>query len=261
MRVSDILHRSGRYLALAAMVSGFCLSLIVGTANTASAQYDERQQIAVRLATLLRSARAVVSDGQSLINDPMKGDKGFTGEVVLEAAKHSFEVATQIDLDSIDPTTLEGELLQAEMEAIVEIVDEAQERINRRGVGFKGFLPAIFAASVAERFGQKKGAKADIKLTAPSDYVRNRNNRPDSWEHQIIEERFRGPDHPLGQPVHALAVKDGKQAYRLILPEYYKLSCLACHGEPKGRRDITGGKKEGGTIGSLGGAISVVIYR
>ena len=58
----------------------------------------------------------------------------------------------------------------------------------------------------------------------------------------------------------ATVKKNGKQAYRLILPEYYKQSCLACHGQPKGAIDITGGKKEGGRLGELGGAISVVIF-
>ena len=57
-----------------------------------------------------------------------------------------------------------------------------------------------------------------------------------------------------------MAMKKGKQAFRLILPEYYKESCLGCHGGPKGERDITGGKKEGGVLGELGGAISVAIY-
>ena len=52
----------------------------------------------------------------------------------------------------------------------------------------------------------------------------------------------------------------GKPAFRLILPEYYKKACLNCHGEPKGEKDITGGKKEGGKLGELGGAISFVIY-
>ncbi len=46
----------------------------------------------------------------------------------------------------------------------------------------------------------------------------------------------------------------------MMVPEYYKQSCLACHGEPKGKRDITGGRKEGGKLGELGGAISVVIF-
>ena len=30
---------------------------------------------------------------------------------------------------------------------------------------------------------------------------------------------------------------------------------------PKGERDITGGKKEGGQLGELGGAISVLIFQ
>ena len=51
-----------------------------------------------------------------------------------------------------------------------------------------------------------------------------------------------------------------RDAFRLLIPEYYGKSCLGCHGEPKGERDITGGKKEGGRLGELGGAISVSIY-
>jgi hypothetical protein len=53
---------------------------------------------------------------------------------------------------------------------------------------------------------------------------------------------------------------NGKPAYRLLIPEYYEASCLSCHGEPKGERDISGGRKEGGKLGDLGGAISAAIY-
>ncbi|MZH15354.1 MAG: DUF3365 domain-containing protein [Nitrospinae bacterium] len=52
----------------------------------------------------------------------------------------------------------------------------------------------------------------------------------------------------------------GKDAFRLILPEYYKQACLNFHGEPKGSKDITGGKKEGSKLGELSGAISFAIY-
>lgn len=219
------------------------------------------EEIALNMATLLRSARAVISKNQKLINDPSKGDKGLSSEVVLAKAKANYTEATGSDIDSIaDPSTLQGELLQAEMEAIVEVMDEAQAQINEKGVGFKGFLPAIFARLVTERFRDKKGEIADIRLTAPKNYVRNRANRPDKWEHEVIENQFKSDSHPKGQQVTAMAEKNGKQAFRLILPEYYKESCLACHGEPKDERDITGGKKEGGRLGELGGAISVVIY-
>ena len=122
-------------------------------------------------------------------------------------------------------------------------------------------MPAIFAKAVADKFREKKGAIADIKLTAPKNYIRNRANRPDGWEHNIIESKFKSGDHVKGQHVTEMAPKDGKQAFRLILPEYYKTSCLNCHGTPKGELDITGGKKEGGVLGELGGAISVTLFK
>lgn len=247
--------------ASVATLTALCLSLLVGASGVASAQNDSKQAIAMSLATLLRVARSVVSDAQPLINDHTKGDKGFTGKIVVAAAKHSYRLETGVDLDSIDPSSLHGQLIAAEMAAIIDVIDEVQDRINQRGVGFKGFLPAIFAARVAERFSAKKGTIAEIKLTAPRDYIRNRDNLPDKWEHSVIEDQFKSTDHPLGQPVSAAnALKNGRPAFRLILPEYYKLSCLSCHGEPKGKHDITGGKKEGGVLGELGGSISVVIY-
>jgi hypothetical protein len=47
----------------------------------------------------------------------------------------------------------------------------------------------------------------------------------------------------------------------MLFPEYYAESCLSCHGEPKGEIDVTGYPKEGGKMGDLGGAISIVLFR
>ena len=139
--------------------------------------------------------------------------------------------------------------------------DHAQESINRKDVGLKGFLPAIFARLVTEKFGANTGGKATLKLTAPKKLVRNRANRPDKWEHNVIEKQFKSAGYPKGKHVTEDTTFKGKDAFRLILPEYYGKSCLGCHGKPKGERDITGGKKEGGVLGQLGGAISVVILK
>lgn len=259
MSYPDLLHRIARpsmaYLALA----GLCISVLFAAGQSAWAE-TSKEEVALQMASLLRSARGVVSDYQLLLNEPNKGDKGFTGQFVLEEAKFNFRMDTGIDLNQIDPASLEGELLQAEMEAITEVVEDWQNRINRKGVGYKGFLPAVFAVQVTQRFKEKKGDKAEIKLTAPKDYVRNSYNLPDQWEYQIIEEQFRSPGYPYGRYVASMAQKDGQEAFRLILPEYYMVSCLACHGKPKGEIDKTGGRKEGGDLNSLGGAISVVIY-
>ena len=236
------------------------VALLIGTSNVAWTQEND-EEIAVSLATLLRSARAVISDKQKHINNPEVGDKGLSADVVVGIAKKNYKKATGADIDSIDPASLHGQLVAAELKAVSDVMDEAQSTINQKGVGLKGFLPAIFARLVTQNFRSSVGDKATIKLTAPKDYVRNRANRPDKWEQNVIETMFRSPDHPNGQPFAETTNVKGKQAFRLILPEYYKESCLACHGQPKGERDITGGKKEGGKLGELGGAISVVVFQ
>lgn len=146
------------------------------------------------------------------------------------------------------------------LEVISAVMGDAQTLINEKGKGFKGFLPAVFARQVAEGFSQKMKNKFFIKLTAPKSYVRNRRNRPDKWEHDVIENKFKGTGWEKGKQFAEAGEHKGKSGFRLILPEYYGASCLKCHGDPKGELDITGGKKEGGVLGELGGAISVVIY-
>ncbi len=257
----EFLRLSRRYITVVAMLVAFFSATLVAPNMAYSASDAEGEEIALSLATLLRSARAVISKNQKHINDPSVGDKGLSAEVVVAAAKANYMKATGVDLDSVDMSGLQGELLQAELKAIAEVMNDAQASINQEGVGLKGFLPAVFARLVTERFRALKGEIALIRLTAPADLVRNRANRPDAWEKGIIEEQFKDPSYPTGQQVVAEADYKGRPALRLILPEYYKESCLACHGEPAGEPDITGGKKEGGVLGQLGGAISVLIFQ
>ena len=256
MRITTLLPRIKVGVLLATLVG----ALVIGLGPVSSAT-DDNEKITLSMATMLRSARAVISDKQKHINDASIGDKGLSAAVVVAAAKANYKKATGVDPDSIDPASLEGELLNATIEAIAAVMDEAQPLINKKGVSLKGFLPAIFARRVTEEFRARKGSVADIRLTAPKAYVRNRANRPDTWESDVIENIFKSESHPKGQHVAEMGERKGKAAYRLILPEYYKQSCLACHGGPKGERDITGGKKEGGQLGELGGAISVLIFQ
>ena len=73
------------------------------------------------------------------------------------------------------------------MDAIVEVVDANQAAINAKGVGFKAFIPAVFARLVNEAFEHRAAGEASIKVTAPVDLVRNRKALPDAWERQVIE--------------------------------------------------------------------------
>ncbi len=217
---------------------------------------DEKEVLSKELSTLYRSARKVISVNQKHINDASIGDKGLSGKAVVDKAKENYKASTGADLNLATNTQAK----EAMLSAVNDVMDEAQELINESGVGFKGFLPAIFARQVATKFTSKMDGKIKIKLTAPKKYVRNRANRPDKWEHKTIESKFKSSSYEKGLPFFENTTVKGKPAYRYILPEYYSKSCLGCHGTPKGEVDITGGKKEGGVLGELGGAISLSIF-
>ena len=243
---------------LVAVLSG--LLAFGATVQAAQPSGPDDTEIALNLARLLRSARSVISANQALINDPNIGDKGLTGEVVLAAAIVKYKAAGHSDPRSLDPQSREGRLLDAEMQAIKEVTDEKQSFINRTGVGFKAFIPAVFGRLVTERLREKVGNEAEIKITAPPALVRNRKARPDDWEKTVIETKFMSPAWPRGQLYSEEHPNKGRAAFRVMVPEYYAASCLSCHGEKKGEIDITGYPKEGAHVGDLGGVISITLF-
>jgi hypothetical protein len=234
---------------------------LIGPAAPIRADEPEEVAIALSLAKMLQAGREVISSNQALINDPTRGDKGLSGDVVLAAAVENYKKATGRDPLSIPAASREGLLLQAEMAAIKEVVDENQSYINEKGTGFKGFIPAIFARLVTERLEEKIGTELLIKVTAPPRLVRNRKSRPDEWEQSVIEEKFLDPEWTRGEVFYQAQPNAGRDAFRVMVPEYYAASCLSCHGQKKGEVDITGYPKEGANEGDLGGVISITLFR
>jgi len=249
-------------MSLRSLVSaGVAAAVLVLAVPSARAAEPSDLEIALGLSQLLQSARAVVSAEQDLINDPTRGDKGLTGDVVLARGLENFKQTTGIDVRTIDPGSRYGKLIDAEMNAIRNTMADVQSSINKQGLGFKGFVPAVFGRMVTEHFQQLAGRDAAIKVTAPPEIVRNRKALPDEFEIEAIRTKLLAADWQTGK-VYALDAKKGnRDAYRVLVPEYYTQGCLSCHGGPKGELDITGYPKEGGKLGDLGGVISVTLYR
>jgi len=245
--------------ATAVLVAVLALVVLLPLGPAPAATQDE--QIALSLASMLRAARTVISANQALINDPNVGDKGLTGEAVVAKAIENYKAATGTDPRELDPKSRHGRLIAAQLEAVEEVMAENQALINAEGRGFKGFVPAVFARLVNERFAEKVGEEARIKVTAPPSLVRNRKARPDDWEAQQIKEQLQAADWPEGQIVSAQTELNGGDAFRVLVPEYYTEGCLSCHGEPAGELDVTGYPKEGGQLGDLGGAISITLFQ
>jgi hypothetical protein len=248
------LHKIRTILYILAATVLLPTSLLVAT------PIDEDAAIAQNLAAMLRASWTVISKEQDRINDPELGDKNLSGTVILERARKNFQAATGVDPDTIDPTSRSGRLLRDQMDAIVEVMDANQTTINAKGTGFKGFIPALFARLVNEAFVRRANGEAEMKLTAPSERVRNRKARPDAWEEEIIETKLLSSNWPRGQTYSTAVDFKGHPAFRVMVPEYYEPSCLTCHGSPKGELDITGYPKEGAKENELGGIISIVLY-
>src|SRR5437867_2385961 len=211
------------------------------------------------LAVLLDAGRVTVGANQSLINDPERGNKGFTPEVFEKQVIEKFKERAQVDLANLKNekvSEMAQKLLPALLEAEKQVVADYQIVINKQGVGFKGFIPATFGTQAAAKFR----AKTKVYLKQTMNPPRNPKNTPDEFEAKVLK-MFSDPNYPRqGEKiVSETETVDGDKAIRVMLPLFYLKGCLPCHGEPKGEKDISGYMKEGAKEGDLGGAISVKI--
>ncbi len=234
--------------------TGTILVLLLSSAPIAGMMLTvyQAEEAARLIAMLLSSGRVVVDRNQSLINDPQKGDKGFTPEVFEREVIEEFRTRTGVDFTNPDLNHLPGKvtaLLGALLQSSKDIVEEAQPVINRSGVGFKNFIPAIFGSRVSERFSDRSG----IGLKQTTLQPRNPKNAPDPYEAAVLRRLLTQPS----QSVTISEMPEGNNALRLLIPIYYGNDCLQCHGEPAGQIDISGYEKEGAHEGDLAGAISV----
>src|SRR3546814_19361159 len=98
-----------------------------------------------------------------------------------------------------------------------------------------------------ERFEERMGDEARIKVTAPERLIRNRKARPDAWEAAVLAEKVGKPEWPKGEPFIEITEVDGVRAFRMLVPANYEPSCRVCHGEPACQVRITGSPTDDGT--------------
>ena len=233
-------------LILASLLPGWNLSW-------AQTHRAEQERTAQNLATLLNVGRLVVERNQPLINDPRKGDKGFTPEAFEHQVIEEFLRQTAIDLNRLpsDLPALAKIQLPLLLRSSKEVVADAQFVINQRGIGYKNFIPATFGSQAARKFSNR--SHVTIKQTALN--PRNLKNLPDAYEEQILKRLATQPaaNVPITEWV------DEGNILRTVTPIYYSQDCLVCHGDPKGILDISGYLREGARDGDLAGAISIQI--
>lgn len=239
-----------RYAAVLLLVTSLALPATAGPIEDAS-------ETGRLLAILLDTGRATIATRQDLINDASKGNKNFTSDVFERQVAQEFQQRTGItltDLEAAEVPAMAKPLLARLMQESKKTIDTYQAVINIPGLAYKGLIPATFGTETATRFQSWSGIY--LKQTAPSHLIRNPRNRPDEYESAAFTRFTAEPPSDTPDKVLAEVTEEGKFV-RVLLPLFYHRTCLACHGEPKGQRDITGYPREGAKEGELGGAISV----
>ena len=220
---------------------------------SAPVQAENEAETAEHLIELIKIGRVIVSEQMDNINEASKADKGFTGDYMAGQVLERFKKHTRLDL-RIPNVVPQANLYLALVQSAKDVVHEAQPVINRVGISYKGFIPAVFAQRVEDQFYTKSGVR--MKLTS-IDY-RNANSKPDDFEAEVLR-MFSDARHPKGKPYMRSSMVDGRPVLRMMSPEYVSQTCLTCHGEPRGKLTVGGMKKDGWKDEDLAGAISIVL--
>jgi hypothetical protein len=203
---------------------------------------------AEKLAKGVIAARMIIFAYAGRLVDPTLGDKGFSGEVF----ENQWRSAVESDL--IDATPNQKKLFEKLFWAGRQVIDNNQERLNTKGVGWKNFLPAKWEREMGQVFTARTG----IVIKQPGRAYRSPMNVPDDTERNALEHYVKA-GHAENKPLTSYA-KWGKQdVYRHMEPIRLIPACLGCHGKQKGEPDMLGFEKDGLEAGDLIGVMSVTI--
>jgi Protein of unknown function (DUF3365) len=208
----------------------------------------EAAATAEKLARAVIAARMIIFAYAGKFVDPALGDKGFSG-AVFESQWRS-----AVEPDLIDATPSQKKIFEKLFWAGRQVIDNNQERLNTKGVGWKNFLPAKWEREMGQVFTARTG----IVIKQPGRAYRSPMNAPDDTERSALEHYIKA-GHAENKPLTSYA-KWGKQdVYRHMEPIRLIPPCLGCHGKPRGEPDMLGFEKDGLESGDIIGVMSVTI--
>ncbi len=229
------------------------LLLCLGSLSPLPANAAGEAELGDLLVKMIQAGRTVMAKHQVEINNPDLVDKGFTPEIFEKEITQKYLEIAKYDLSQPQKSP-QDKLVHALLQAGKDVVSDHQGAINRTGIAYKNFIPAVWARKTGEKFEKATGVR--LKLTSAN--YRYQGNKPDDFETEVLK-LFEDKEYPKGKGYSRTMMQDGKPVLRMVVPEYAGKACLSCHGEPKGQRDISGSGKEGWVEGSLAGAISLTM--
>ena len=208
----------------------------------------EAAATAEKLAKTVIAARMIIFAYAGKFVDPTIGDKGFSGEFFERQWRAS------VEHDMIDATPNQKRILERLFWAGRQVIENNQDRLNVKGIGWKHFLPAKWEREMGQVFTARTG----IIIKQPGRAYRSPVNVPDEMELSVLQ-HFVDAGQGENKPHRAFTTMGKQAVYRYMEPIRLLPACLGCHGKPKGEPDMLGFHKDGLEAGDLIGLMSVTI--
>lgn len=147
----------------------------------------------------------------------------------------------------------EARTLNTEIDAAWDYIDSVQPILTRMsGDPLSGGVYCVVAAKdIAERFSNN----SEYSIRYVRINSRNAEDEPDSFERQALDEFERSS----AAEYYGLVREGDNAVFRYVTKLTIDSSCLSCHGEPAGEKDVAGYFKEGMSEGDVAGAVSIVM--
>jgi hypothetical protein len=210
------------------------------------------------------SSMTYIFKNQPLINQKSGDKSALLGSAFIDNIKQTYRVKYGEAFPKEDHFAKKM-LLQA----MIEVMDDNKELLYDSEISFKGIIPATFAFQLSAKLATK-GIGLKIKFTRTKGEIRNKLNRPDSWESSVMEKIIKSPQIYYDEN----ALLNGKPAIRQFTPLPMAPFCLGCHGIPANNKlnagkdksqwsniDVTGFEMENWTISDFGGGVSISIEK
>jgi mono/diheme cytochrome c family protein len=197
--------------------------LALYSGNSITSDYDQATVLSDEIINIFSSAQAFIFKNQSVINSNSTDKAGLFGSRFLSDLRLIYKELYDTDFPNTDHP-IKSYLLTS----MVAVMNDNRALIMDDKVHYKGFIPAVFAFQLSQRFSNG-GYPVSIKFVGFSDRSVNELNKPDPWEVKALD-AMRSPDWSKSNSFYEITRYSEANYLRTILPIYHNQQCLSCHG-------------------------------
>jgi hypothetical protein len=228
-----------------------------------SAMPEKVRNVAQETTQIYIAAMKTIFDNQKIINSVDSNKSHLFGNNFLEEVKESYSKTFKSEFPKAD------NIVTREMLSSMKIImDSNKPLLLDKSIKVKGFIPAIFAFQLSQRFSNTD-LPMRVKFTGFEDKLYNELNKPDPWEQAILK-KIETSNWKKGKAHYEVT----QEEVRYVYPLYHDKACLSCHGslrdnplnenQPKSKwtdTNIAGFKMQNFSLNQLGGGVSFAMSK